>query len=327
MVGAPDYERLAAQAAADGRISVVGALILNAQGRVFVHRRGPERRFLPGGWDVVGGHVQPGETLLEGLARELEEETGWRLSGTPQLVYVGDWTLPGDEPSPHREFDFLVEVDGDLDAPRLEWPKHTELRWIGADELDLLDENRGADDGIVRQLVEIGLRSAHPGTLTTPHVGLFITGPLAERIGALRWEWDPALASQIAAHVTVAYPSEVPDLDELLRRARQAGSLSPPVRLELVQPMIHDRPEDGVFLNVRDSDGAWRKLRRSITGADTPAEPHLTLVHPRTSNRGPAAWQALRTLPLSGDLTVPELAVTAFDSRRWQVVERVPLIG
>jgi 8-oxo-dGTP diphosphatase len=327
MVATPDYERLAARAAADGRTCVVGALILNAQGRVFVHRRGPERRFLPGGWDVVGGHVEPGETLLEALAREVEEETGWRLSGKPQLVYVGDWTLPGDEPSQHREFDFLVDVDGDLDAPRLEWPKHTELRWIGADELDLLDENRGADDGIVRHLVEIGLRSAHRGELTTPHAGLFVTGTLAERIEALRSEWDPAMASQVAAHVTVAYPGEVPDLGELLRRARRASSSSPRVRLELVEPMIHDRPEDGVFLRVRDPDGAWHHLRRAITGADTPAEPHLTLVHPRTSNRGAAAWEELSTLRLTGALTVPELAVTAFDSRRWQVVERMPLIG
>jgi 8-oxo-dGTP pyrophosphatase MutT (NUDIX family) len=34
---------------------------------------------LPGTWDVAGGHVEPGETPQQALAREIEEETGWRL--------------------------------------------------------------------------------------------------------------------------------------------------------------------------------------------------------------------------------------------------------
>jgi 8-oxo-dGTP pyrophosphatase MutT (NUDIX family) len=155
---APDLARLQADADAEGRRCVVGALVRDDHGRVFVHRRGPDRRYLPNGWDVLGGHVEPGETLLEALARELEEESGWQLIGSPELVYVGDWETDEDGAViRRREFDFLVEVAGDLQHPRLEWPQHTEFRWIGEDELSLLDENGGRDDGIVRHIVELAL--------------------------------------------------------------------------------------------------------------------------------------------------------------------------
>ena len=156
-----DLERLQREAEALGRQCVVGALILNDAGRVFVHRRGPDRAFLPGAWDVVGGHVEPGERLLDALAREVEEETGWRVAGEPRLIHVVDWDeVRGDPSTARREFDFVVEVAGDLGAPRLEWPKQVEWRWFGRHDLALLDENRGADEGIVRQIVEIALEHA-----------------------------------------------------------------------------------------------------------------------------------------------------------------------
>ncbi len=156
-----DYAALQADAEAEGRGCVVGALIVDARHRVYVHRRGFDRRFLPGCWDVVGGHVEPGETLLEALRREIQEETGWDLAGVPELVHVADWaTDEADPTSGRREFDFLVEVDGDLAHPRLERPKHIEWRWIAADDLAILDENRGQDAGLVRRLVELALQYA-----------------------------------------------------------------------------------------------------------------------------------------------------------------------
>lgn len=80
------------------------------------------------------------------------------MRGAPTLVHVEDWVAPGASgPEPHREFDFLVEVDGDLERPRIEHPKHVEFRWVGPADVGVLDENRGADDGFIRRIVELTL--------------------------------------------------------------------------------------------------------------------------------------------------------------------------
>jgi 8-oxo-dGTP diphosphatase len=144
----PDYAALQSEAEAAGLRVAVGALILDDAGRVFVHRRGWDRSLFPGCWDIVGGHVEPGEGMLEALAREVEEETGWRLVGTPSLVHVSEW-------EGRREFDFVVDVEGDLGKPRLELPQHIDFRWVQPSELLLLDETGYADEDLISRLVEL----------------------------------------------------------------------------------------------------------------------------------------------------------------------------
>lgn len=79
----PDFNdllKLQTEAETEGRECVVGAVILNEQGRAFLQKRSSERRLFPNCWDIIGGHVEPGETFYEGLRREIQEETGWNLS-------------------------------------------------------------------------------------------------------------------------------------------------------------------------------------------------------------------------------------------------------
>ncbi|MFJ4773782.1 NUDIX hydrolase [Streptomyces uncialis] len=117
---------------------MVGALIRDPYDRVFVQRRSAGRRLFPGCWDIVGGAVEEGESLLEALHREIAEETGWRLRRVLARVAHEEWTANGLR---HLESDYVVEVDGDLSSPELEWDKHTEFAWTAADEVSLLDEN------------------------------------------------------------------------------------------------------------------------------------------------------------------------------------------
>jgi 8-oxo-dGTP diphosphatase len=299
-----DLLSLQSDAEAEGRQCLAGALILDEQGRAFVHRRGWERSLFPGCWDIVGGHVEPGETLLEALEREVEEETGWRLTGTPALSYVGDWETSGEDGTTcRREFDFVVEVDGDLANPRLEVPHHVEYRWLGRGELALLDENRGLDDGMIRQLVELALRRGQPG----PHVTAFLDPAAGEQVEPLRAAWDPAMAGQIAAHVTIAYPSELGDLDEPPEIAVAA-----PFRLRLGRLALDRSAGDWVYAEVDDVDGGWRLARERLLGrrARTGVRPHVTVVHPRTTNRGLAAWSAIGSLELDAEFEVDELELS-----------------
>ncbi len=136
----------------------VGAVIMNDEGRAFVHRRGPDRQLFPNCWDLPGGHVEEGETPLEALEREVLEETGWRVRRV--VAELGEMSWVGNDGVGRLELDYLVEVEGDLTTPRLEWPNHVEFTWVGLDDLDLLVEEHTPADADIRDLVARGLRAA-----------------------------------------------------------------------------------------------------------------------------------------------------------------------
>ncbi|MEV4197410.1 NUDIX domain-containing protein [Micromonospora globbae] len=129
-----------------------GALIVDDEGRLFFQRRSPDRRLFPNCWDVVGGHLEPGEDVEAALRREVTEETGWTLSRL--LAPVGEYRYVGDDGLERVESDWLVQVEGDLDRPRLEAGKHTEYRWLAEEDLALLDEHRDVNDGLIRRIAE-----------------------------------------------------------------------------------------------------------------------------------------------------------------------------
>lgn len=172
----------------------MGALIRDGRNRVYVHHRSPGRRLLPGIWDVVGGHLEPGETAEQALAREIGEETGWMLSRI--LAVVADWEWEPDERHtadarnrfPRRERDYLVDVDGDLGRPQLEAGKHDAYAWVGPDNLGLLMEGRVDGDRRLRDIVAKGVR-----TRLTERLRLEPIGP--EHVPDLvRLHTDPGIA-------------------------------------------------------------------------------------------------------------------------------------
>ncbi|MFE1103999.1 NUDIX hydrolase [Nocardiopsis alba] len=142
----------------DGERRVVAAVIIDGRGRAFAQRRSGTRKIFPHCWDIVGGHVEEGESMLEALTREITEETGWHLTEVLQELYRIDWD-PGDGVT-RREVDYLVRVEGDLERPTLEAGKHTEFMWVDDSRVPLLREAREPDDYFITDIVQRGLDAA-----------------------------------------------------------------------------------------------------------------------------------------------------------------------
>jgi 8-oxo-dGTP pyrophosphatase MutT (NUDIX family)/RimJ/RimL family protein N-acetyltransferase len=184
----------------------VGALIRDEYNRVYIQRRSPTRRMLPGIWDVVGGHLEAGETPEEGLAREITEETGWRLRRIEAVMADWEWAHDG---VVRRELDYLVEVDGDLGAPQLEQAKHDAFTWVGPDNMTVMLEGDGGGNQRLRDIVAKATR-----VRLTDHLRLMPIGP---EYAADLWElsqnglgfsWPYAWTKQMAKLATADYARE-----------------------------------------------------------------------------------------------------------------------
>jgi mutator protein MutT len=71
----------------------VGAAIFDDTGRIFLTLRGPAAKNERGRWEVPGGSVEFGETLVQALQREMMEEYGVEIA-VHRLLGVFDHILP-----------------------------------------------------------------------------------------------------------------------------------------------------------------------------------------------------------------------------------------
>ncbi|MGB8698754.1 MAG: A/G-specific adenine glycosylase [Thermosynechococcaceae cyanobacterium] len=63
------------------------AVIWNAQGQVLIDKR-PQNGLLGGLWEFPGGKVEPNETIVDCIAREIQEELGMRVEVLDHLITV-----------------------------------------------------------------------------------------------------------------------------------------------------------------------------------------------------------------------------------------------
>jgi len=153
-------------------------------------------------------------------------------------------------------------------------------------------------------------------------------GVLKDSIEAMRADWDPVMAAGVPAHVSVVYPEEVTDEQLLLERVRDEVQQLRSFPLDVRDVDGPDAGRGGVFLRVSDRTGALTGLKERLLAApfrSSGAPFHVTIVHPRTSDRGAAAFAALGRDTLSGSFDVFEICWTETAHERMTVLERFGL--
>ena len=108
------------------------AVLVDDAGRVLLARRAiePER----GKWDLPGGFLESGEHPLDGLRRELREETGLHVE---PAQFLGVWMdVYGDSGKSTLNLSWVCGADGEPNAA----DDIDEVRWFAPAELPPVDE-------------------------------------------------------------------------------------------------------------------------------------------------------------------------------------------
>jgi 8-oxo-dGTP diphosphatase len=124
----------------DRPILGVGALIFDNAGRILLVRRGGEP--LRGWWSLPGGVLETGETLADGVRREVREETG--LVVEPEtMIEVFERIMRDPEGRPEYHYvliDYICRVTGGALAPADDC---ADVVWASRGELGSLQITEG----------------------------------------------------------------------------------------------------------------------------------------------------------------------------------------
>ncbi|MGN6300699.1 MAG: aminoglycoside adenylyltransferase family protein [Angustibacter sp.] len=161
---------------------VVGALV--REGRVLLVHRRPDKHAYPDLWDLPGGLMEPGESELDALGRELHEELGVRVA-TQSATHLTRLSVGADDQPAVLSAWLVREWDGTPTNVATE--EHDDLAWCDLDQLPpaphVLARTALATVPVVEEVRELVVQH-RPGS----PLGLYLTGSSCE--GGLRPDSD-----------------------------------------------------------------------------------------------------------------------------------------
>lgn len=113
--------------------------------KVFLPKRANTKKFLPGVFEVPGGHIDFGEDIVSGLKREIDEEFHMDVEvGDPLYVFTYTNEIKG---SHSIEVVYFAKFIGNIDDIRLNPEDHSEYGWFAEGELtQAYTSTKNADD-------------------------------------------------------------------------------------------------------------------------------------------------------------------------------------
>jgi 8-oxo-dGTP diphosphatase len=107
-------------------VTVVVAAAIERDGRYLAARR-TKPDWAAGRWEFPGGKVEPGESEVDALVREIREELGVEIA--VGIRVPGEWSL-------HDDLVLHLYVATLIDGDPQPLEHHDELRWLTPDEFD-----------------------------------------------------------------------------------------------------------------------------------------------------------------------------------------------
>lgn len=121
--------KIMAKAKAEGIIkNVVGAIIMNDNNEVLILERKKDD-FMGGIDELPSGNLEAGETIQDGMLREVKEETNLDVKNISKYINSFDYISGSGKKA--RQYNFLVEVNSTEDIILTE---HDAYKWQSIDE-------------------------------------------------------------------------------------------------------------------------------------------------------------------------------------------------
>lgn len=105
----------------------IAADLLVRGGQILLGHRHPLREWYPDCWDLIGGHVEPGESPRQAVIRECYEELGVRI--------VDPAPIPMACSDPTLEMHAFLITTWDGEPVNLAPEEHDDVRWFLPSEL------------------------------------------------------------------------------------------------------------------------------------------------------------------------------------------------
>ncbi|MBI4895707.1 MAG: NUDIX hydrolase [Candidatus Aenigmarchaeota archaeon] len=111
----------------------VKAILKNKEGKyLFVKRSNKKYPEVGAVWDIPGGRIDKGSSLMENLRREIKEEVGLELKEIPKFIFAQDIIRP-------EKHVVRITYSGVIDGePKISDEDNTEFRWFSLEEIKSL---------------------------------------------------------------------------------------------------------------------------------------------------------------------------------------------
>ncbi len=109
-------------------VSTSAIIIRSMDNKFFVAKRSKNKEYSPGKWELIGGNLEPGETEVQGLCREVNEELGVDIK---EYKYFRDYQF--------KNRVFKVYITELAKEPRPNKDDFEEWGWYGIGEIKKMD--------------------------------------------------------------------------------------------------------------------------------------------------------------------------------------------